>query len=227
MHTISATLFDLDGTLCRNDQDTAAIYASAFEVAGVAPFGEPADLWEALSGPPDPNDEVGYLAAGYDVVAAKYGRQAVDTTALARGFAQTVDWSAVSFQPGAKQALADATAHGQVGLVTNGPSRRQAVKVEALGLTDAFDVIVYAGDMPRRKPHRDPFDRALAALDVPPDAALHVGDSLEYDVVGAQRAGLLAAWYPHTETADSTGYDPDYILHRLDSLDAILADVGR
>ncbi|WP_338728507.1 HAD family hydrolase [Haladaptatus sp. DJG-WS-42] len=224
MHTISVTLFDLDGTLCRNDQDVATIYASAFEVAGVAPFGEPTDLWQALPGPPDPNDEVGYLAGGFAAVAAKYGRAEIDATALARGFVETVDLTAVSFHPGATEALGDARAHGQVGLVTNGPSRRQAVKVEALGLTDAFDVIVYAGDMPRRKPHRDPFDRALAALDVAPDAALHVGDSLEYDVVGAQQAGLLAAWYPRAENPDTKGYDPDYILSHLGSLGAILAD---
>ncbi len=54
--------------------------------------------------------------------------------------------------------------------MTNGPESRQSVKLSSLDLRDAFDVVVYAGDMPRRKPHREPFDAAVEALGVAPES---------------------------------------------------------
>ncbi|WP_276247606.1 HAD family hydrolase [Haladaptatus sp. YSMS36] len=222
MSSIAATLFDLDGTLCQSDQDAVTLYRGSFDVVGIDPFGEPGDLWRALDGPPDPGDELGYLTAGFSAVAAQYDRLEVDASALARGFIETLDLTAVSFHPGAEEALELAGDHGLVGLVTNGPARRQAVKVDALGIANAFDVIIYAGDLPRRKPHADPFDRALAALAIDPDRALHVGDSLEYDVAGAQAAGLLAAWYPHKSNPDPREYTPDFILTHLSELEVVL-----
>jgi len=41
MREFTAVLFDLDGTLCRNEQDAETVYHGAFEAAGVEPFGEP------------------------------------------------------------------------------------------------------------------------------------------------------------------------------------------
>jgi len=63
--------------------------------------------------------------------------------------------------------------------------------------------------MPNRKPHRDPFDRAVADLGVEPSGSLYVGDSREYDVAGAKGAGLRAAWCPANGESDPGGYDPD------------------
>ncbi|KAB1188526.1 MULTISPECIES: HAD family hydrolase [Haloferax] len=222
MASFDAILFDLDGTLIQNDQDSETIYTGAFSVAGIDRFGEPSDLWQALDGPPHPTDPESYLAAGFDRVATQYER-AVDTRALARGFIETVDHTAVSFRPGARAALDTARDHGHVGLVTNGPERRQSVKLDALDITDAFDVIVYAGDMPRRKPHPDPFDRALGTLDVPPAASLHVGDSLEFDVGGAHGAGLDAAWCPRErDTVETGSYSPEFVLSTLHEFADIL-----
>jgi FMN phosphatase YigB (HAD superfamily) len=45
-------------------------------------------------------------------------------------------------------------------------------------------------DVGWRKPHRAPFDRALALLDVAPAEALFVGDDPRWDVVGARNAGI-------------------------------------
>jgi len=38
------------------------------------------------------------------------------------------------------------------------------------------------------------FHAAAAALDVPPEAVLHVGDDALLDVIGALGAGMQAAW---------------------------------
>jgi len=220
--TFDAVLFDLDGTLCHRTHDVDALYRRAFERAGVEPFGEPAALWGALKGPPDHDDRAGYLGAGFARMAAQHGRAEVDPVALATAFSELVDDRQVGLRPGAKAALERAEATGAVGLVTNGPERRQRVKLEALGLRDRFGTCVYAFDLPRRKPHADPFRRAMTALDVDPDRTLYVGDSLAYDVAGAQNAGLPVAWLDDGDGPEP--YDPDYVLGSLAELPALLTD---
>lgn len=216
-----AVLFDLDGTLCRRTQDTDALYAEAFERAGEEPFAEPGDLWAALDGPPDPDDRVGYLGAGFARVAAQHGRR-VDPLALAEGFLDATDNTMVAFRPGAREALDAARTAGPTGLVTNGPGIRQATKVEALGLDAELDTVVYAGDLPRRKPHATPFERALAALDAAPDRTLYVGDSLGYDVAGAHTAGLPVAWCRRDPDRDPDPYRPEHVLDSLADLPDLL-----
>jgi len=218
-----AVLFDLDGTLCRWVQDTEAAYETAFERAGVAPFGEPSELWTALDGPPDPDDRVGYLGAGFARLAARYGRSEVDPLALADRFVDRIDDTQVEYRPGAEAAVERAAATGDAGLLTNGPSSRQSAKVETLGLADRLDTLVYAGDLPRRKPHAAPFERALEALGAPADRTLYVGDSLAYDVAGAHNAGLEVAWCRRDADDDPGDYRPEHV---VDSPSELLSVLG-
>ncbi|MFC7136952.1 HAD family hydrolase [Halobaculum litoreum] len=219
----AAVAFDLDDTVCRRDQDPNDLYAAAFEGAGVGRFGEPSDLWRALTGPPEPNAEHAYFAAGFRVVAARHGRPGVDADALATALLDAVDHGAVSFTPGAREALATAREAGPVAVVTNGPEWRQSQKIATLGLAE-LDAVVYAGDMDRRKPHPEPFERACSLLGSRPSETLFVGDSLEHDVAGAQGAGLPAAWVPspdgdHPRTADGrpdpSPFAPEHVLASL------------
>ena len=82
----------------------------------------------------------------------------------------------------------------RVGLVTNGLSAEQRLKIERGGLVDAFDVIVVSGEVGVRKPDPAIFGYALRALDVEPAHAMHIGDSAPHDVRGARNAGLGAVW---------------------------------
>jgi putative hydrolase of the HAD superfamily len=218
--TFDAVVFDLDNTLCRRTGDVDAAYRRAFDRIGVEPFGTPAELWSALDGPPDPDDRAGYLGAGLARVAARHGRSAVDPVALADAFLGEIDNSAVELLPGAESVLALARDLGPVGILTNGPERRQRTKIEALDLEDAVDAIVYAGDLPRRKPHVEPFAAILDKLDARPERTLYVGDSLEYDVAGAHNAGLAAAWL--RRDGDAGDYDPEYVLDSVADLEAVL-----
>ena len=223
MTRYEAVLFDLDGTLCQPTGDVTAAYEAAFESVGVDPFGEPAALWRLLDGPPDPDDHVGYLAAGFARLAAIHGRR-VDPVALSTGLLDAIDHAAVEFTPGAEAALDRAGETARTGLVTNGPQSRQSPKVEALGLAERLDTVVYAGDLPRRKPHAEPFDRALAALDVAPADAVYVGNSLTYDVAGAFTAGLDSVWLRPDADADDEGYAPTWTLDSLDAFDTVLEE---
>lgn len=224
MASLDAVLFDLDGTLCRRTQDTDTIYARAFDRAGEEPFGEPAALWAALEGPPDHEDRIGYLAAGFARLAARHGRTDVDPIALSKALSSLSDDAAVELTPGAQRALDAAEDRGPIGILTNGPERNQKPKLDALGLLDRMPV-VYAGDLPRRKPLSAPFDHALAELGTPAGRTLYVGNSLAYDVAGAQNAGLAVAWL-RGASEDPGPYTPEHVLDSLTELPEIL-DVTR
>lgn len=214
-----AVAFDLDNTLCRRPGDVDAAYRRAFDRVGAEPIGSPAEVWDAVDGPPDPDDRVGYVGAGVARVAARHGRT-VDPVAVAEAFLDEIDDTAVERLPGAESVLSTARRVGPVGILTNGPERRQRVKVETLDLDDAVDAIVYAGDLPRRKPHVDPFELLLDRLGTAGDRTLYVGDSLAYDVVGAHNAGLPVAWLGRGD--DPGDYDPDYVLDALADLEPVL-----
>jgi len=221
-HTVSfdAVLFDLDGTLVSRTQDTDAVYERAFDHVGVPTFARPSALWAALDGPPDPDDEVGYLGAGFARLAAQHDRRGVDPIALAEAFVAAVDNSQVAFREGAERALTAAREAGTVGVLTNGPESRQVEKVRAVGLDERTDAVVYAGDMPRRKPHAAPFEVALDRLDASAERSLYVGNSLGYDVAGAHNAGLAAAWLDDGDGPEP--YRPEHVIESLADLPALL-----
>ena len=219
--TFDAVVFDLDNTLCRRTGDVDAAYRRAFDRVGADLFGAPEELWAALDGPPDPDDRAGYLGAGFARVAARHGRSEVDPVALATALLAEIDNSEVELLAGAERALDAARALGPVGILTNGPERRQRTKIDAIGLATAVDAIVYAGDLPRRKPHVDPFEAILADLGVAADRTLYVGDSLAYDVAGAHNAGLDVAWLRGDD--DAGEYSPEYVLDSLTDLEDVLA----
>lgn len=218
--SFDAVFFDLDGTLIRRTQDIDTAYERAFDRVGVSSFAEPSALWRTLDGPPDPGDEVGYLGAGFARLAARHDRRDIDPLALAEAFVDAIDNTQVAYEHGASTALTAAQAAGMTGIITNGPERRQHEKVAAVSLAKRVETVVYAGDLPRRKPHVDPFERALADLGVPANRALYVGDSLAYDVAGAHNAGLQTAWL---DDGDGPGaYSPEFVIESLADLPALL-----
>lgn len=76
--------------------------------------------------------------------------------------------------------------------VTNAPGRHQRSKLATVGLIDAFDVLVIAGEVGIAKPDPAIFHLACARLGVRPDQTVHVGDRLDLDALAAVEAGLLA-----------------------------------
>lgn len=223
--TVETVLFDLDGTLLTYDQDPEAVMAEAYERAGVDPFCDPGELWSLADQVPDVESDHAFLTELWGIAADRHGGPADRAVheALARANEAATDHSAVSFRPGAEAALSAVADAHDVGVVTNGSRRTQTQKLAALSLDDHFETIVYAGEDTAPKPDTEPFDLALSRLDGRPESSLYVGNSLEHDVVGAQRAGLRVAWLPGPyDPATPDPHAPDHHLGSLADLPDVL-----
>ena len=90
-------------------------------------------------------------------------------------------------------ALAGARALGyRVGIVSNSEGKLGAL-FEAVGLGDAFDLVVDSAILGIRKPDPAIFRYALDALGADADASWYAGDLPDVDVAGARGAGMNAA----------------------------------
>mgnify|MGYP005850278523 CR=1 FL=1 len=84
----------------------------------------------------------------------------------------------------------------RVGLVSNThwPGRFHVDDLERFGLLPYLEHMVFSADVEAWKPGREVFELSLNALGLAPGEAIYVGDSLYFDVWGAQQAGLRAVW---------------------------------
>ncbi|MDX2165875.1 MAG: HAD family hydrolase [Deltaproteobacteria bacterium] len=118
--------------------------------------------------------------------------------------------------------LAALAARHRLGLVSNFDHAPTAHAVLARhGVAQHFETTLISHAFGRRKPHPAIFAAALAALDVPAEAALYVGDTHADDVVGAHAAGMDVAWISPVEPPPGA-LAPTHRITRLDELPALL-----
>jgi len=106
--------------------------------------------------------------------------------------------------------------------------------VDRFGFRPWLDPALSSGGVGRRKPDPAAFAPILDAWRLPPESLVVVGDTLEADILGAQRAGMRAVWIRSREDArqEGNGYDrpvgtariePDVTLTSVADLPASLA----
>jgi putative hydrolase of the HAD superfamily len=81
-----------------------------------------------------------------------------------------------------------------LGLITNGASAGQRAKIERFALAGHFDYIGIEGEVGHGKPDRGAYQAAIDALEANASDTWMVGDKLDWDVAGAQSAGILGIW---------------------------------
>ncbi len=106
----------------------------------------------------------------------------------------------------------------QVGLITNGPSELQWGKINHLNIKGWFDGIIVSDDLGIRKPDPRIYETLLAELNVAPSEAAYVGDTLQYDMLGARNAGLTSVWVNQKKTYDPAFPKPDHEIKQLEEL---------
>jgi HAD superfamily hydrolase (TIGR01509 family) len=97
--------------------------------------------------------------------------------------------------------------------------------VNKVGLSAYFKGSVSARDAGVGKPDPRIFHAAAKALDLPPEAILHVGDDAALDVLGALSVGMQAVWVNRAEHLWSYAQHPHATVASLTELRDLLAGV--
>ncbi|WP_336343439.1 HAD family hydrolase [Halalkalicoccus ordinarius] len=192
---LSAVVFDLDYTLAVVRRDRATLLAEAAATADV-----PVDFSREEYGAAHQRAHAHETRA--PIFADLLGGND-DGEALAEAYRTAI---ADDLEPidDAETLIADLRERYKVGLLTNGPVLAQRDKLATLGWEGLFDAAVITGELEAGKPDRGAFEAILDALDVAPERAVYVGDSIEADVVGASEAGLFVV-----QVCYPGGPDPD------------------
>ena len=222
---IRAVFFDAGATLVHPHPPVEQIYARELAADGCAPA--PEDLaralglaWEDVRREAAPNryggvrGEGAFWRAFLDRVRARLdgGRVSEDAFArLARHFRDPASWAIYADVAGTLDVLA---ARGfTLAVVSNWDSHLPSL-LDALGLAPRFATLAVSAIEETGKPDAEIFHRTCARLNVAPDEALHIGDSLAEDYEGARAAGLAAL------LLDRHGRHPE-VPERIRSLDEL------
>lgn len=120
----------------------------------------------------------------------------------------------------------------KLAVVSDAPRFEAWLRLTALGLQHAFDVVLTFDDTGHRKPDPTPFRMALEQLGVGAERALVIGDWKERDILGGRNAGLHTVYARYgdlySQYADKVtgqGPEPDFVvddlLQLLDVLDKL------
>jgi FMN phosphatase YigB (HAD superfamily) len=98
--------------------------------------------------------------------------------------------------------------------------------LEKFGVLDAFRVIVTSASAGFYKTRPELYWHTLEILGTEPAKSVHIGDSYEYDVVGAARAGMRTVWFAR-DSPNGVGNDADLTVTTLAGVaDLVIAQFG-
>jgi putative hydrolase of the HAD superfamily len=102
--------------------------------------------------------------------------------------------------PGTYEMLESLAGRYRLGLVSNFTHAPAVEQILArLGLEQLFDEILISARLGIRKPHPAVFTELTRCLAVAPAEIVFVGDELQADIVGAQKAGMRTVWMTYRQ----------------------------
>jgi len=115
----------------------------------------------------------------------------------------------------------------KIGVVSDGIQEKQWEKLIYLGLQHFFETVVINEKKSNQKPSTYGFQKALNDLGIDdPTKVIYVGDSLERDIVGANRMGLVSILYSPKKKINIdklTGEEkPEYVINRISKITEIV-----
>jgi phosphoglycolate phosphatase len=220
--SLSAVLFDLDGTLLDTVADIALALNRMMLEYGFSPL--------------EQNEVRHMIGRGSPILieraAAAQGRvvdapsQAAMVERFFHHYGELEELNEDRAQPYAGAADCLRQLHGaglHTAVVTNKQHRFADALLKRLGLADWVDVVIGGDTCERRKPDPQPLLFACESLHVPSTEALMVGDSVN-DVQAARAAGIpvVCVSYGYNEGRDPRTLDCDSLLDSLAELPALL-----
>lgn len=117
--------------------------------------------------------------------------------------------------------------HGKykLGLISNFAIPECGWKLlEKFDLKKFFNVVMISGEINKRKPSAEIFERTLDILGVEASKTVFVGDMLDLDVVGPKKVGMKTVLIQRRPTEQITNVKPDRTITRLSELLSVLED---
>ena len=148
-----------------------------------------------------------------------------DWTPMVAAYEEAVLSDPPRLREGARETLEALRVRARIGLISDtGTSPGRVVRrvLSDYGVLGFFDVTVFSDEVGYCKPNEVVFRLALEALGVEPGEALHVGDLVKNDVIGAKKVGMRTAWLKTAEQEYSPEDAPDYIIPSLSEVIGII-----
>ena len=219
-------LFDLDDTLCDYAGARVARLRRAFgDALAQVPGGDRVDLDRMVA---ESIEIQPHGADHFERMLSAYGAGRDDIVHRARAWFLANRFLGLRLFPGALELLDDLrkleSAPG-IGLITNGPTEVQEAKLDLLGLRGKIDFAVISESFGVPKPDPRIFEAALTRGQATAADAVFIGDSPEFDIAGAHRAGIRTVWMNHGGTPwPEKLLKPDWIARDLDDVRALLLE---
>jgi len=105
----------------------------------------------------------------------------------------------------------------KLGILSNGNSYP-----EKCGLDNLFQFVVFSQDYGIEKPNKYLFEITMKEANCTSNQILHIGDSLETDIQGANNAGIRNVWLNRESKKNTLGVKVDYEITSLSELLKIL-----
>jgi HAD superfamily hydrolase (TIGR01662 family) len=117
----------------------------------------------------------------------------------------------------------------RMGLVSNAGDEKDVIQLaQKFRIESFFDFILTSATCSYRKPHRRIFEVAVAHWNIPFGEVAMIGDTLEADILGANKLGLLSIWITRRASPPADHVErirPDLTLPALADIPRALSDL--
>ncbi len=115
----------------------------------------------------------------------------------------------------------------KLAVVSDAPRLQVWMRLVSLNVDPFFDVVVTFDDTGKRKPAREPFEKALEMLNVTPQEAVMVGDWAERDIVGAKELGMITIFARYGDTFGTQNSGANYEINDILEIVPLIEQLNR
>ncbi|SFD12334.1 pyrimidine 5'-nucleotidase [Pseudoalteromonas denitrificans] len=128
---------------------------------------------------------------------------------------------------GAKELIDFLSDKVSMGIITNGFTQLQTIRLERTGFKDAFSTLVISEQVGVAKPDIGIFEHAFETMKHPPKhEILMVGDNPHSDIQGGMNAGIDTCWLNTNNHTKPDGIEPTHEVSSLTQLKTLLASIS-
>ncbi|MFW6111783.1 MAG: HAD family hydrolase [Candidatus Bipolaricaulota bacterium] len=223
---LTTLIFDLDGTLCRYEESLEDALLKTFDLKDPEDLpltptnyqeGFGVEFDRAIDGEVERQDLDFRTRVFWNLLQDDDSFDSSEVISFGEKFTKIRENSLTLFDD-VPPVFEELTGKFKLGLLTNGPSSLQGRKIEKLGIESWFDSITISGQHSMAKPDPRIFDIAMEKLNSGREETIYIGNSLKYDVLGANKAKLPVIWRKDGEEEEVEGAIPNLVINELTEL---------